>query len=58
MCESFAESGRATVSVPPPGGNGTTTRTGFDGQSCAAACAANTRNDASHAARVCIDPSS
>jgi hypothetical protein len=37
ICESLAVSGRATVSVPPPGGNGTITLTGLLGQSCASA---------------------
>eukprot|EP01041_Mallomonas_annulata_P025241 gene25242-46228_t len=30
--ENWADSGRANVSVPPPGGNGTTSVTGLDGQ--------------------------
>src|SRR5947209_17131143 len=36
----FGVTVRATMSVPPPGGNGTTTRIGFDGKLCASALAA------------------
>src|SRR4051794_34696252 len=32
---------RATMSVPPPGGNGTTTRIGLDGKVCASALLAS-----------------
>src|SRR5438067_12134248 len=33
----FGVTVRATMSVPPPGGNGTTTRIGLDGKLCASA---------------------
>src|SRR6187549_2361645 len=44
ISESFAASGRATVSVPPPGGNGTIILIGLLGQSWAAE--ANGRSNA------------
>jgi len=36
----FGVTVRATMSVPPPGGNGTMTRIGFDGKFCASAALA------------------
>src|SRR5438552_7756639 len=37
--ESFSDTARATMSTPPPGGNGTTTRSVFAGYACARASA-------------------
>src|SRR5688572_2701601 len=45
-CESLAASGRATVSVPPPGGNGTIIFTGLSGHPCASAGNAASTTDA------------
>src|SRR5258708_10671424 len=52
---SCAASGRAKVSVPPPGANGLMTRTGFCGQSCASAAlpvSAAMKNDARRTIRM------
>ena len=56
---------RATTSTDPPGGYGTTSRTTFDGNGCAAASAANnvvvadtSMSIAGELLRVFIDPPS
>src|SRR5712691_2355036 len=50
---SFGSMMRASVSAPPPGGKGTTMRTGFDGKPCANAPAAEkTSTAATNASRT------
>jgi hypothetical protein len=45
---------RATMSVPPPGGNATMMRTGFAGNCCALICAGRKTQHVTPAAKAAI----
>jgi hypothetical protein len=52
---SLVPSSRASGSTEPPGGNGTTSLTGFVGHCCAAAGRATAATRAKQAARISVD---